>query len=231
MVVVGGRPRCGRRSGWSGGVEDGLPSLIWPVGLARLVALLDGHEVEHLQRRLLGREVPTVAHGLAEPGVQRLDGIGGLHDLAELDGEGEERHEVVPGPFPGGGPSPGSGPASARRTRRTALFTACVRERRRARSLVGARERRASDAPGLTGVVPAGGRRVCSAPRRLPGTADDRLGSAPHRSGWPLAARRIRLPSLAGAVVAPELVEVVHRQARRGRSRRRRRAACWPGRR
>ncbi len=52
-----------------------------------------------LESRLLGREVPAMTHRVAEPGIQRIDRIRGVHDLAQLDREGEERHEVVPGAF------------------------------------------------------------------------------------------------------------------------------------
>jgi hypothetical protein len=31
-----------------------------------------------------------MTHGLAEPGVERLDGVGGVHDLAQLDGKAKK---------------------------------------------------------------------------------------------------------------------------------------------
>ena len=43
-----------------------------------------------------------MSHGLAESGVQGLDGVCRVDQLAQLDGEREERYELVPSPFPGG---------------------------------------------------------------------------------------------------------------------------------
>ena len=62
-------------------------------------AFSDG-QVEDLQRGLLGREVSSSANGLPEPGVQRLDPVGRVDQLPDLDWEVEERHELRPEPFP-----------------------------------------------------------------------------------------------------------------------------------
>lgn len=43
-----------------------------------------------------------MTHGLPETGVQALDGVGRVDDWAQLDGEREERHEIIPRAFPGG---------------------------------------------------------------------------------------------------------------------------------
>jgi hypothetical protein len=75
-------------------------ALIRPVVRA-VGAPLGGNEVEHLERRLLVGKVTSMPHCLAEPGVERLDGVGRLHEAMKLDGELEKRHELRPGSLPG----------------------------------------------------------------------------------------------------------------------------------
>ena len=64
-------------------------------GPAVVLQVADG-EVQDLEDGLLGRELPAVAGGLAEPGVHRLDQVGRVDDPADLLGEREERHELLP---------------------------------------------------------------------------------------------------------------------------------------
>ena len=63
-------------------VQDVFPA-VDPAGRVRAVlVLLDRHEVEDLEGRLVGGEMPSPDRGFAEPGVERLYGICGVHDLA-----------------------------------------------------------------------------------------------------------------------------------------------------
>ena len=55
------------------------------------------HEVQTLQRGLIGREVTTGPHSPPETGVQRLDRVRGADDAADLDVVGEEGDELLPG--------------------------------------------------------------------------------------------------------------------------------------
>jgi hypothetical protein len=80
----------------------GFQALIRPLGLVgSVLPPFGGNQVQNFQRGLLVGEVASVADGLAEPGVQALDGVGGVHDGAQLDGVVEEGHELSPGLFPG----------------------------------------------------------------------------------------------------------------------------------
>ena len=54
-------------------------------------------EVEHLECCLLVGEIASVANSPTEPGVQRLDGVCGVDDLPQLDGELKEWYELLPG--------------------------------------------------------------------------------------------------------------------------------------
>ena len=78
-----------------------LPGVDPPGRVGSIRPPLGGDEVEDLERRLFGGEVAAVTDGLAEPGVEALDGVGRVHDGAQLDREREERGELAPGPFPG----------------------------------------------------------------------------------------------------------------------------------
>ncbi len=60
----------------------------------------DGGQVEDFEGCLVGREVASVTDRAAEPGVERLDRVGRVDDVAELLGELEERYELGPRPFP-----------------------------------------------------------------------------------------------------------------------------------
>ena len=78
------------------GVQGGLP----PVGPALPSAAggvqADDDEVEVLEGGLLGGEVAAGLDRAAEPGVQRLDRVGGADQRADLRVEGQERDELVP---------------------------------------------------------------------------------------------------------------------------------------
>src|SRR4029453_6041823 len=82
------------------GVEGGLPAD--GPSLSAAAGGIEGSqgEVEALQGGLVGREVAAGSDGSAEPGVERLDGVGAEDDLADLDLEGEERRELGPGVLP-----------------------------------------------------------------------------------------------------------------------------------
>src|SRR6266571_3335416 len=71
--------------------------LVLPVRLERPWPSLVGDEVDDLHRGLLVGEVAPVTDRPSEPGVEALDRVGRVDDLAELDRELEERHELAPG--------------------------------------------------------------------------------------------------------------------------------------
>src|SRR5207249_9864678 len=73
----------------------GLADQIRPTGPSLVI-----YKVEDLHRGLLVREVSSMTDRPAEPGVQALDRVGRVDDLAELDRELEERHELAPGVLP-----------------------------------------------------------------------------------------------------------------------------------
>src|ERR1700729_2011881 len=60
-----------------------------------------GDEVEDLHRGLLVREMTAVTDCSAESSVQRLDRVCRVDDPAELDGELEQRNELLPCVLPG----------------------------------------------------------------------------------------------------------------------------------
>ena len=78
------------------GVEDGPPGVDPAYEVLPVLPLLGGGQVEDLHGRLLGREVPAVADGPPEPGVQRLYGVRRIDDRPQLGRELEERDELVP---------------------------------------------------------------------------------------------------------------------------------------
>jgi hypothetical protein len=82
-----------------------LAALVMPDSACAVGSVLVGDEVEHFQRGLLVREVSAMPDGSPEAGVERLDGVGRVDDLAELGGELEERDELVPRRLPRPGES------------------------------------------------------------------------------------------------------------------------------
>jgi hypothetical protein len=82
-------------------VQDGFPGVDPPARVGSVLPPFGGNQVQNFQRGLLVGEVASVADGLAEPGVQALNGVDGVHDRAELDGVVEEGHELAPGLLPG----------------------------------------------------------------------------------------------------------------------------------
>jgi hypothetical protein len=59
----------------------GFQALIRPAGVGSVLLPFGGDEIEHLERGLLVGEVASVADGLAEPGVQALDGVGIRYEI------------------------------------------------------------------------------------------------------------------------------------------------------
>jgi len=59
----------------------GFQALIRPGRVGAVRSPFGGDEVEHLQRRLLVGEVSSVADGLAESGVEALDGVGIRYEI------------------------------------------------------------------------------------------------------------------------------------------------------
>jgi hypothetical protein len=55
---------------------------------------------ERFKTRKRSREVASCAHGPAQLGVQRLHGIRGVEDAADVGREGLERHDLAPGAPP-----------------------------------------------------------------------------------------------------------------------------------
>jgi len=78
------------------GVE-GLGPTVDPAGdtAAALTFLLDD-EVEDLHRGLFGGEVSAPADGLPESGVEALDDVGGVEDLADLVVVVQKGYELWP---------------------------------------------------------------------------------------------------------------------------------------
>ena len=78
------------------GAQGGLPA-VGPANpsLAGGVEAAYG-QVQHLQRRLLGGEMASGVDRAAEPGVERLDGVGAADDSADLHVEAEEGHHLRP---------------------------------------------------------------------------------------------------------------------------------------
>jgi hypothetical protein len=107
------RQRCFRHLGLAGlgGREpvaegdgecvDGGPPPHGPPGLALAGGVEgSGDQVEAFERRLLGGEMAAGLDRPPVPGVQRLDGVGGADDLADLQVVVQERDELVPGVVP-----------------------------------------------------------------------------------------------------------------------------------
>src|SRR3546814_5655761 len=78
-------------------VQDDLPAADLAGEVLTVRSSLHGDEVEDLQRGLFVGGVASVADGSSEPRVEALDRVRGVHDLAELGRELEERHELPPG--------------------------------------------------------------------------------------------------------------------------------------
>ena len=57
-------------------------------------------EIEDLEDRFVGREMPSVLEQLAQAGIQRLNGIGGVDDLPNGLREVEEWSDPFPIGFP-----------------------------------------------------------------------------------------------------------------------------------
>jgi hypothetical protein len=111
LVVCGGKPVSvvdGKR------VEDLLPAgrLADEVGAIGPAGVRD--EVEHLHRGLLVREMTSVTDRAAKPGVEALDRICRVDDLPQLEGELEERHELLPRVLPTGDHRWGRAPSTPR---------------------------------------------------------------------------------------------------------------------
>ena len=82
------------------GVQRCLPAVgPAPAATAGGVQADDG-QVQVLERGLLVGEVPTGLDRAAEAGIQRLDGVGGGDDGADLGVEGQEGDELGPGVLP-----------------------------------------------------------------------------------------------------------------------------------
>ena len=76
------------------GVEDRLPAVDVADEVGTVGSVLVGDEVEHFQCGLLVGEVPSMPDRSPESGVERLDGVGRVDDLAEFGWELEERCEL-----------------------------------------------------------------------------------------------------------------------------------------
>ena len=77
-------------------VEDVFPAVDSSGRVGPVLAPFDRDQIEDFQRRLIGREMSAAHCGFPEPGVQRFDRVRGVHDLAKLGWELEERDEVLP---------------------------------------------------------------------------------------------------------------------------------------
>ena len=82
-------------------VQDGLPAVGLAVEVLSVLAFGGGDKVEDFHGGLLVGEVPSVSYGSSEPGVEALDGVGGVDHPAQFGGELQERCELVPGLSPG----------------------------------------------------------------------------------------------------------------------------------
>ena len=88
------------------GVEDGelvhglLPVLCCPPPVGRDVAQ---SQPDQLGGRIVTREMPSRLDDLAQPGVDALDGVGGIDHPADGWWKREERNDPIPGPPPGRG--------------------------------------------------------------------------------------------------------------------------------
>src|SRR5258707_9758504 len=81
-------------------VECGLPSVGPALPAASGGVEADDGQVQHFQRCLFVREMAAGVDRAAEPGVERLDRVGGTDDRPDLDVEGEECDELRPGAGP-----------------------------------------------------------------------------------------------------------------------------------
>src|SRR5690349_4988670 len=82
------------------GVQRGLPAVGPALPAAAGGVEADDDEVEVLEGGLLGGEVAAGLDRAAEPGVQRLDRVGGADQRPDLLIEPQEGHELGPGALP-----------------------------------------------------------------------------------------------------------------------------------
>ena len=62
------------------GVQDGFPAVGFAGEVLAVLLFGGGDKVEDLHGGLLVGEVSSVSHGSSEPGVEALDGVGGVDD-------------------------------------------------------------------------------------------------------------------------------------------------------
>ena len=66
------------------------------MGIVHFASQIAHSQVYHLVDRLIGREDAMIARHLAQRHIDRLNGIGGVDDLANVLWEGKERDHVCP---------------------------------------------------------------------------------------------------------------------------------------
>ena len=81
-------------------VQDLFPSGDLTGEVLPVRSSLDGNKIEDFHSGLLVREMPPMSHRFAELRVEAFYRVGGVHDLAQLDGELQQRHKLVPRVFP-----------------------------------------------------------------------------------------------------------------------------------
>ena len=57
-------------------------------------------QVDQLDRRFISREMPSGFQAFPQPGVEALDGVGGVQDLPDLLWVREKGNDLLPGPVP-----------------------------------------------------------------------------------------------------------------------------------
>ena len=82
------------------GVEDMFPSADLSGEVLPVFPAGGSGEVEHFHRGLVGWEVASVTDRATESGVERLDRVCCVNDVAKLGGELEKRDELGPRAFP-----------------------------------------------------------------------------------------------------------------------------------
>src|SRR4029453_10409554 len=82
------------------GVEGGLPLVAPPPAAPAGRVQAHHRQVQALERGLLGREMPAGADRAAEPGVERLGGVGGGDDAADLGSKFRNGTTLRPGALP-----------------------------------------------------------------------------------------------------------------------------------